>query len=109
MNELHLVFERVVSVQEEVKALSAAQAKLAEQVATLITFMVRAQTLEDDRKLPVKVEELNQRVKQLENGDIAWKNQMAGQLRTVRWIAAVVGFAATVFGLWQTLKAIGGH
>ncbi len=72
--------------------------ELSQQVVELKTYVIAAKALEQDRRLPDKLEDQSKRITNLEHALTTAK--------AFGWFASIL---STLLGIWQIIKAVTGH
>lgn len=95
--DIRLIYEHVLSLQGEVKGVRDDCVGLGKQLNELSQFMVRTKTLEDDRNLPLKIEDQRKRIETLEHA-----------LTTAKAFSTFATILSTILALWLAFRTISG-
>lgn len=90
-----VIYDVVLKLQADVRTKFD---ELGKQVGELTTYVIQAKALEQDRKLPDRLEDQNKRIMALEHALTTAK--------AFGWFASIL---STLLGIWQVIKALTGH
>lgn len=90
-----VIYDVVLKLQDDVRIKFD---ELGKQVGELTTYVIQAKALEEDRKLPGKIQAQADRITALEHALTTAK--------AFGWFASIV---STLLAIWQVIKALTGH
>lgn len=104
VDELHLVYKIVVSLRDDVKDVKEQCDGLSKQVGEFAAYVIRAKTQEEERQLPMKFNEHDKRISELEKRE----HQRDGQVKMIKWLAALASFIGAILGIWLAIRQLSG-